>query len=370
VRRLRVGLDYRPALFGRGGIRVYAAELAAAYALAFPWDALELDARRWRRPDGPVVPPALLPSARLHRGRTPWRVQRALARVGLGADRMLGGLDVFHQTDYVDVPLSRAARVTTVHDVLFDELPDCYTPEMLEGLRHATATAVRTSARIVVPSERTRRGVVERYGAREERVEVVPHGVRGFPRDPEAAARAREEHGDYVLFVGTLEPRKNLARLLEAHALVRRAHRGLRLVVAGPRGWKDDALVASIAAAEGVLWEERADAARLGALYGGALAVAYPSLGEGFGLPVLEAMSCGRALVVGAGTACEDLAGDAALAVDPRDVEAIAGSLARLVEDGALRARLGARGIERAAEHTWDRAARATRECYLRAVGA
>jgi glycosyltransferase involved in cell wall biosynthesis len=355
-------VDHRPARFGRGGIAVYVDELVRAYARAFPQDTLELWSHRLRgRPPG-LAAPAPLAHARHHAGLLPSLAVATLARMGWGTDRLVGGADVVHWTDYVTLPATRAPVVATIHDVLFEELPACYTAEMRAGLRLATTRILRAARRLLVPSERTRRGLSVHYGVAPERVDLVPHGVRRLP--PAAPAG---DLGDYLLFVGTLEPRKNLARLLDAHARLRGRGLGARLVVAGPRGWKDEALMRRLAAGGDVRWERSASPERLAALYRGAIAVAYPSLGEGFGLPVLEAMSEGRAVLVGQDTSCADLAGDAALAVDPRDVDALADALARLVEDDDLRARLGEAGRARAAPYTWEAAARGTRETYLKA---
>lgn len=357
-------LDYRPALFGRGGIATYARELVAGLARVRPDDALLLWAHRFRRPprDPDFSPP---PGARLYAGRLPSQAASFLARLGIGVDRLVGGVDVVHWTDYVASPLPAPGRpvVATIHDVLFEELPGAYTPAMRRGLRAVTTRIVRRAERLLVPSARSRDALIAFYGARPERVDVIPHGVRPLPAAPPA-----REYGRYVLFVGTLEPRKNLARLLEAHARLDRVGAGFGLVVAGPRGWMDDGLVAAMGRSAGVVWEEDVRPARLASLYRGALALAYPSLGEGFGLPVLEAMAEGVAVIVGEDTACADLAGDVALAVNPRSVDALAGALEALANDDALRRTLAARGRERAKAFTWERAARATWRSYERAL--
>ncbi len=360
---MRVGIDYRAGLYGRGGIAVYVRELVAAYARAFPEDRVEAFAHQARRPHRPWPDPVLPPNARLHRSRLPWQAQRVLAAVGVGPDRLLGGVDVFHGVDYVVMPRLRAPFVATIHDLLFDEMPEAYTLAMRRGLRWTTGEILRRARRVIVPSERTRRSLLARHAIAEDAIDVVPHGVRALPPTEPASIGT-----PYVLFVGTLEPRKNVARLLAAFSLVRPRAGNVRLVVAGPRGWMDDEVVAEIARREDVRWEPRPDAERLSALYRGALALAYPSLGEGFGLPVLEAMSVGKPVLVGAETACSDLAGDGGLAIDPRDVDAIAEALGRLATDAALCERLGRAGEARARAFTWDRAARATRETYIRAV--
>ena len=326
-----------------------------------PEDELTLWGHRFRtanRRDGKA--PA---GARLAEGRLPSRAQEVLGRVGFGPDTLAGGVDLAHLTDYVNLPLDprRLRVVATIHDVLFRELPRCYTRDMRRGLEAVTTRLVRRAARLIVPSSRARTALLEHYDVTPDRIDVIPHGVTGLPD----AKPAREYGTDYLLFVGTLEPRKNLARLLEAHA---RLATRVPLVVVGARGWLDDDLVDALGTRAQVHWEGAVDDARLAALYRGARLLAYPSLGEGFGLPVLEAMAIGLPVVVGRATAPADVAADAGLAVDPHDVDAIAGALTRLLDDPVLARTLGERGRRRAADFTWERAARSTRVTYERAL--
>jgi alpha-1,3-rhamnosyl/mannosyltransferase len=359
---MRIGIDHRPALDGLGGIAVYVRELVAALAEGFPQDRLELLGHRLRRPAGtePVPLPA---AARLHRRRVPAALLGWAARGGLGADRLLGGVDVLHATDYVPLRSSRAPLVATVHDVCFLTLPDCYEPRQRRRLERATRRLLARAGRVIVPCERVRQELAERLDVDPARVDVVAHGPRALP--PAGPARL---DGTYLLFVGTLQPRKNLARLLRAFDRLAAAHPDVRLVVAGGRGWRDDALRAGMAARPRVRWEGYVDAARMAALYAGATGVVVPSLGEGFGLFAIEALAAGTPLLVGAETACADVAGDAALAVDPRDEEALAAGLVRLLEDEALRARLARAGPARAAGFSWRRCAEETHAVYERAV--
>lgn len=366
---MRIGIDHRPALFGRGGIAEYVRELVAALARARPDDVLELYGHRLRRPNGPAQLEVSEPNTRLHRARVPAQALGLAARMGLGADRLLGDVDVLHLTDYVPLGSSRAPIVATVHDVLFEDVPECYPGVLRRRLRGVTSRIVRDAAQLIVPSERSRAGLMAHFGADPDRVHVVPHGC---PRLPEAEAGGRGDvglKGAYILFVGTLQPRKNLGRLLAAFDAVRAAHGEVRLVVAGGRGWMADDLEAGIAQRGFVQYEGDVSRERVAALYRGALAVAVPSLEEGFGFPVLEAMTAGSPVLVGADTACSELAGEDALTVDVRDVEAIAEGLCTLIEDETLRARLGRAGRQRAARFGWARTARETRAVYELALG-
>ncbi len=355
---IRVLVDYRPARYGRGGIRVYVQELVRALAAMYPEDHYVLHAEqvRGRRgaPPGPSAPNVTHLDAPV-----PSRLQTVAARFGWGLERRGGGAEVIHWTDYVQPPTTRRPLVATIHDVLFETLPHCYTAGMRRGLGTATRRLARAARRFLVPSETTRRDLVAFYGVDPDRIDVVPHGTPPLPD-----AQPVGGYGRYLLTVGTLEPRKNLARLLDATERLD----GVRLVVAGPRGWMDDEVVTRMAARPDVVWEGAVGRERLSALYRGAVALAYPSLGEGFGLPVLEALSVGCPVVVGVGTAPAEVAGDAGLAVDPLDAGAIAAALRAVLDDDRLHASLAAAAPARVGDHDWARAAAGTRRAYERAA--
>lgn len=362
---MRIGIDWRPTYQGRGGIPVYVRGLAAGFAARYPDDDLRLYAHQVRgrlgRGGRRAAPPPR--GARLCAAPFPSRAADALARFGVGADLLVGGCDVFHLTGYSWLRSTRAPLVATIHDVLFEELPRCYTPGMRTGLRRVTRRLLLGAARTLVPSVRTKAALVERLGADPDRVDVVPLAARALPTvEPARFPRPT------FLAVGTLEPRKNLARVLAAFALLRARGLDADLVVAGARGWLDDDLLATAARAPGVVVEGEVDDARLAALYGGATALVYPSLGEGFGLPVLEGLAAGLPVVTSAATACEEVAGGAALLVDPYDVEALADAMRRTAEDDGLRRGLIAAGRVRAAGFGWERTAEGTRATYERAL--
>ena len=179
---MRVGIDWRPAFWSASGIGRYVASLADAYAGRFPEDRLAFYGHRFRRSGPAAEQAAAAPTgARLFATRLPSRAADVLARFRVGADRLVGGCDVFHLTDYVLLRPTRAALVATVHDVLFDEMPRCYTASQRRGLATTTRRIVATAERLVVPSVRTKIALVERLGADPDRVDVVPLAARPLP---------------------------------------------------------------------------------------------------------------------------------------------------------------------------------------------
>ncbi len=252
----------------------------------------------------------------------------------IGISRRSGRFDVLHCPTFRGPYRSRAPVVLTIHDLAVLRHPDAFrrwhrmtTRAALEGARTADA--------VVALSEFTKQETIELLGIRAERVHVVPNGV-----GPPFATTGPVAEGDYVLAVGTLEPRKNLDRVVQA---AKRA--GVELRVVGARGWGGVDVPG---------WVGRVSDDELAALYRGARCVMYASLYEGFGLPVLEAMASGTPVVTSAGGATEEVAGGAAVLVDPTDVDAIAGGIADALQH---RDELVGRGLERARAFTWERAA-------------
>jgi glycosyltransferase involved in cell wall biosynthesis len=278
------------------------------------------------------------------------------------AEHLVAGVDVVHATTWA-VPPTRRPLVVTVHDLAFLRTPEHFTPR---GARYFTRSLERTRAeatRVVVPSAATRDDCVE-AGIEPERLVVVPHGVRVPTVAPTEVARFRERVGlarPYVLWCGTVEPRKNVDRLVEAFDAADLPE-PMDLALVGPTGW----------GAGPARHVERPDRAvrHLGRLseddlhraYAGAAAFCYPSLWEGFGMPVLEAMAHAVPVVTSAGTSMAEFVSDAGVLVDPLDPGAIARGLEEAL--GSRGPDLGARGRAAAAALTWERAARATVAAY------
>jgi glycosyltransferase involved in cell wall biosynthesis len=255
------------------------------------------------------------------------------------------GDDVLHLPAHRGPLVSGAPLVLTVHDLAVLRYPDTFNAWTRTYSRAVLPRLARRARRVIAVSPFTKSEAVELLGLEEERVRVIGHGVTE-PFTPHGDAAG----GEYVLAVGTLEPRKNLPRVILA---AERA--GVDVRVVGARGWGDVDVES-----EGFVSDEE-----LARLYRGALALVYPSLYEGFGLPVLEAMACGTPVVTSNAGALRDLADGAGVLIDPLDVEAIAGGIE---EARSRREELRAAGLERAARYTWEAAARATAEVYREAA--
>jgi glycosyltransferase involved in cell wall biosynthesis len=265
-------------------------------------------------------------------------------------------------------PVTVERQVLTIHDVASLDHPEWF------GSKFATwygwmipALAKRVRCLITV-SEFSKQRLVANTGIKESRVHVIPNGVdeRFYPRNiediREVRTRLRIPTNQYVLVLGSIEPRKNLSRLLQAWELdVQRLPNDVWLVIAGAEGnshiFASNKLGRIPARVHSTGFVSDQD---LPALYSGALAMVYPSIYEGFGLPVLEAMAAGTAAIAGNSTSLPEVAGDAGVLVNPCDVDAIAVAIERIVRDGVWRERLRKRGIERSRQFTWDRAAAST----------
>lgn len=278
-----------------------------------------------------------------------------------------GRVDVVHATA-IAVPGARAPIVVSIYDLAFLDDPSASTPRGLRFFRRGTELAKRHAALVLCPSQATIDDCV-RAGFDRARLRYVPLAADIEPVTPGDVDAARRRHGlerPYVLFTGTVEPRKNLPRLVDAFRRLDRDD--VELVLAGPAGWLEDAS----ALLRGLDGRARqigfVPKVELDALYAGAAAFCYPSIREGFGLPVLEAMAQGAAVVTSATTSTAEVAGDAALTVDPLDVDAIARAIERLLDDAPLAARLREAARARASQFSWEHTARLTVEAYHEAA--
>ena len=348
-----------------GGTALAAIELTRALVARGDVDLVGVAARHTAPPPAVWTPPIAVeqlwaPRPLLYEL---WHARLPLARV----ESATGPVDLVHGTA-VAYPRTDAPVVMTIHDLAFLDDPALATKHGHRFFRRGTELA-REHARFVLCSSRATMDDCIAAGFEMDRLRLVPLGVEPADHSADEVARARARYRlerPYVLFNGTLEPRKNVPRLLRAF---RRLQRGdVDLVLIGPAGW-NESIEAELAALGGRVrvlgFLPRDD---LGALLAGAQVFAYPSLKEGFGLPVLDAMVRGVPVVTSATTSTAEVAGDAGVLVDPLDVDAIAAGIEQLLDDPELAARLGAAGAARAATYTWARTAAAARVVYAEAL--
>jgi glycosyltransferase involved in cell wall biosynthesis len=365
---MRIGIDYTAAARQGGGIGRYTRELVTALLkLTSPhqytifaaaggpvrgdWRS-EIESRSVRFRTIPLTDDWM---ARL------W--QRL--RVPIPVEVITGPLDVFYSPDFVLPPTRRrTCTLLTVHDLSFLRYPDAFVPSLRCYLERTVPRSVARADRVLADSEATRTDLIACYGALSEKVEVLYSGVDPRFRPEQEPGereqlRARYSVGDrpYVLSVGTLQPRKNYVRLIQAFATLPPAN--LQLCIAGGRGWLcEDIFAEAERHGDRVRILGFVDDADLPALYRNAALFALPSLYEGFGLPVLEAMACGTPVVCSNISSLPEVAGDAALMVDPFDIDGLAEAMTRTLEDAGLRQRMIAKGLAQAARFTWAESAR------------
>lgn len=363
-----IGVDYTAAHEQGAGIGRYVRELVRALAAlddATPYRLFVAGAQRRALPPPPGAnftwrPTRITPLwfARLwHRLRLPLPVEAFTGRVRL-----------FHATDFTLPPtLSGTRTLLTVHDLSFVRAPETTTPVLKAYLDAVVPRSVRRATHVLADSQATKDDLVELYKTPPDKITVLLGGVNPEFR-PITDAHARQvvraryslPPNPYIFSVGTVQPRKNYARLVQALAALGPQHADVHLVIAGGRGWLDAPIyqtVRDLGMGERVHFTGFVRDEDLPVLYSDAVCLAYPSLYEGIGLPVLEAMACATPVVTSTISSLPEVAGDAALLIDPYDVEALAGALRRLLDDSALRETLVARGARQAAFFTWERAA-------------
>jgi glycosyltransferase involved in cell wall biosynthesis len=287
-------------------------------------------------------------------------------------------LDVLHSPHYT-MPLRRAARsVVTFCDMTFVLHPELHQPVKRIFFPTMMRLSARRADRLIAISESTRDDLVRLWAVDPARVSVVPlaadEGFRLRPAEEvaETCGRYGLQPGAYILYVGMLEPRKNVDRLVEAFGRLARELPGIDLVIAGRRGWMYDrifARVEELGLQDRVRFTGYVSSQDLPALYGGARLFTYPSTYEGFGIPVLEAMSCGTPVVTTNVSSMPEVAGDAAILVSPDDVAGLAAAVLRVCTEPALRDDLACRGLARAKAFSWERCARETIAVYEAALG-
>ncbi|MBI2238282.1 MAG: glycosyltransferase family 4 protein [Actinobacteria bacterium] len=288
----------------------------------------------------------------------------------------LAAADVVHATNPAAIPPAAPGQglVVTVHDLAFEYYPGMFPRTWRMLYRLGLRAAVRRAGAIITPSRNTAEDLLSRTRVDPERLHVVPlaASLEVGSEGPEGALSRLKVPRPYVLFVGTLEPRKNLVRLIRAYRRVAATGLPHALVLAGPLGWSHQALLREIALTGpgDIVMTGGLPQAELDALYRAADAFVYPSLYEGFGLPVVEAMARGIPTVASNASSVPEVAGDAALGVNPKSVREITHAIEMLLTDRDLAEKLSMRGRARAERFSWDETARLTLQVYDRVTGA
>lgn len=380
---MKVGLDVTILRRGAGaGTALYAYNLARALLRAAEVERLVVYmAARESAAGTTALEELAADGAEVVRGRPPGRWSPDAAwwlPIPRRLPRPLRDLDVFHAGEFFFPDPLGVPVVATVHDITEVLYPELHTwlNRRMHGRRLRWVR--RHAARVITDAESTRADLLRHTAMDPERIVTVPaaraHGEAPPPEPAERRSILRElglGEDPFVLCVATLEPRKNHVRLIRAFEALPERHRRVRLVLAGGRGWHAEPILETIAgspASDRIRVTGHVPAAVLRTLYAEATVFAYPSLYEGFGLPVLEAMAAGAPVVTSDVSSIPEVAGDAALLVDPRDTDAIGRALTLLLDDPDLRSRLGEAGRRQEAGFTWERTARGTLEAYRAAM--
>jgi len=377
----RIALDYTPALKQTGGIGRYVRELADALAKVGDSEEYRLFAAGVNRAGLPA-PPGENFCWKPTRITSEW-LARLWHRAGipLSIEAFTGAIDLFHATDFVLPPTRpRTRTLLTVHDLSFVRVPSAASPPLKAYLDAVVPSSVAAADHILADSEATKADLIELYKTRENKITVLYSGVnprfRRVADRERRAATLRKDNLDkvnYILSVGTVQPRKNYSRVVEALAALRETGVALHYAIAGVSGWLQDELRQTIARAgmsDTVHMLGLVEDPDLPALYSGARMLVMASLYEGFGLPVLEAMACGAPVITSNLSSLPEVGGSAALLVDPQDTDAISDAILKLETDDARRSQLIEAGYRQAKKFSWERAGGQLKSIYTDMLGA
>jgi len=365
---MRILVDYRPALRARTGVGEYIRQLVRAYTAAHQ-DDVAIFTSSWKDRPAPTLATEL--GTRVIDRKVPVAVLNFLWHRAGGPpiEALAGPVDVVHAAHPLLIPSRRAAQVVTIHDLFFLEHPERTRKEIRRDYPSLAADHARRADGVITSSRHTKRLLVERLGVAEDRVYCCPPGApvwQGLGRSPNVPSNG------YVLFLGTLEPRKNIGVLLDAFTqLARLAPHAPRLVVAGgltpdAREWLERMSQEPLKRhVEYIGYVASDDRERL---FAGARALALPSLDEGFGLPALEAMSAGVPVLASNRGSLPEVVDTGGILLDPADVDGWASAIERVTTDSEWATAQGRAGLERAKAFTWHAAAVRLRQAYVDAV--
>jgi len=368
---MRIGIDARLVYYRQAGISQYTIRLLDEYAeIGEDDEFIVFQSRKHRSP---------LVSAPNFQRRGLWtpphhRFEQTLLPLELAAV----DLDVLHSPDFIPPFRRKCKSVITIHDLNFLLYPHFLTPESASYYGQIDQ-AVRKCDHIIAVAESTRRDIIQLTGAPEDKISVVHEAAHPIYRplqDETLLGQVKTRLGisrEFILFVSTIEPRKNVSTLLMAYKqLLDNYHVEVDLVLAGEKGWLFNevfALVDKLGLEERVSFLGRVSPEDLLGLYNAAQLLIHPAFYEGFGLPLLEAMACGTPVVASNTSSLPEVAGDAALLVEPTDVDGMTVALWRVLSDGALRQQMSDKGLKRAGMFSWRRAAVETMVIYRRLAG-
>jgi glycosyltransferase involved in cell wall biosynthesis len=380
IEPIQVTLDAGPAVHQRAGLSRYTERLAA-HLLGHEQERLSLSLF-YNAHSGHSLPPSLAtaPVRTVALGQLRWRLS-VLATQLLRWPRyeqLLPGGHLYHATEHL-LPYLHRPTVLTVHDLIFERYPAHHTRRNRLFLQLAMPRFVAAAHAIIAVSQHTKADLVELYGTDPAKIHVIYQGIDPTfaPADPATVQRVGRQYSPgeaegavrpYLLMVGTLEPRKNHATAMRALARLKAQGFSHRLLIVGGEGWlfaPIQALVGELGLAGDVTFAGYVPFADLVGLYSGADAVLVPSLYEGFGFPVLEAMACGAPVVCSTASSLPEVAAEAALLVPPTDDEALAAAIVQLLTDTASRNRLREAGRQRARQFRWEQCAAQTVDLYL-----
>ena len=369
-----IALDYTPAFEQGAGIGRYVRELTTALAQHDHLTDYRLFVAGAALADLPTLPGS----------NFRWRPTRLNARwlariwhrlhIPLPVNTFTGPIDLYHATDFVLPPTTRRTRaLVQVHDLSFVRVPEAAAPNLKAYLDQVVPASIHRADHVLADSAATKHDLIELYRVPSEKVTVIYGGVNQHFRlanEAEQLQVRRKYQLDsfpFIFSVGTVQPRKNYGRIIQALARLRASGHDLHLVIAGGRGWLEDPIYQTVATTgmqPYVHFIGFAADGDLPALYSAATCCAFPSLYEGFGFPVLEAMACQTPVVTSNISSLPEVADDAALSVDPYNVDALTDALEQLVSDSALRATVIARGLEQIKAFTWSAAAQNLLQVY------
>jgi glycosyltransferase involved in cell wall biosynthesis len=377
MQKMRIGIDISRTVEESTGVGYYAKHLVRALARIDPENDYLLYGifydcypEGWKKA---AIPRSL--NFRLHQKYSlSWLVRKRWENAGRHKEKLLGGIDLLHSTAYTMPLLPRLPVIVTIHDLSFFVYPQHHTEANYQFVTRNVHQAARRASFIIADSESTKRDIMRFLHVPEERIEVIYLAAGdGFDekRYPETIAQIKNKYRikkPYFFAVGSIEPRKNLtSALISFKALTETKKIDYQFVVAGGKGWKNEAFFQvsrKLSLGEHLVLTGYVPEEDLPALYQGAEVFVYPSLYEGFGLPVLEAMSSGTPVITSNASSLPEAAGDAALLVNPKETFDLYKAMEALVMDPALRAELKEKGLKQSKKFTWEKTALETLEIY------